>query len=306
MRKFTPIISAVLLAFAGNVNAEQFSSMHKQLDIMSNIIKSSVSIDKEDKGKRVTDVDSVYLKGQGVVFTIETNAYFQQWRTGRFNLFANDIPPVPSVPAVPDIHLSHEDVDEEALNEKIEEAMEQAAEEYELAIESMENEREAYRQLQEKQRDLSYEVRELEREKRDFEYQMRRADKETKAELKAEQKKIASKKATLDKLAKKLQAKAVALKERQKQKIKEKEIERIKHYRSLTVSLVESFCFYGNGLRALPRGEKLSLIIKGAGEKSRNGYKDKIYVFNQKDLNECASEKITPNDLLAKGQGYQF
>ncbi|MCP4986518.1 MAG: hypothetical protein GY928_10815 [Colwellia sp.] len=47
---------------------------------------------------------------------------------------------------------------------------------------------------------------------------------------------------------------------------------------------METLCLYGNGLQAAPSSEYVSLIVKDAGSKSRQGYKDQILVLIKKIL----------------------
>ena len=83
MNKLTTFIPCALFALSvTSAKAEdnnQYAGMNKQLDIMSNIIKSSVSIQDGRKGSRITGIESTYLKGQGVVFTINSSSGHNRW-----------------------------------------------------------------------------------------------------------------------------------------------------------------------------------------------------------------------------------
>ena len=75
MKKLTTLIPFTFLAFStitvtASADNNQYAGMHKQLDIMSNIIKSSVSIQDGRKGSRITGIESTYLKGQWIVFLL--------------------------------------------------------------------------------------------------------------------------------------------------------------------------------------------------------------------------------------------
>ncbi len=323
MKKLTPIVSALLIAFTSNVAADEFDNMHKQLNIMSDIIKSSVAVQGGRKGSKITGVESTYLKGQGVVFTINSSSRSNQWGNYSFNFVMPDIPPIPPTPTIPPIpqlgsssstssnssysyHYSDDHDHDSDVNEEISDAMEQAAESYERAMDVLNNDREKYRNLRDEQRDLSYEVRDLEREKRDLEYQMRRADKESKSEISEQMKKIEAKRADIEQARTKLANKSKELREQQKSQRQEQEKERNNYYQQLTTSLADTFCLYGNGLKSVPKNENVSLIIKSGGDKEGRRYKDKIYVFSKKDISDCAADKINVAKLIEKGQGYQF
>ena len=96
--------------------ADEYASMHKQLNIMSKIIKSSMNEDQSRRSSRINGVDSVYLKGQGVVFTISSNAHHSHWGNYNFNFVMPDVPVAPVAPVSPftDVHV---EIDDEELDE---------------------------------------------------------------------------------------------------------------------------------------------------------------------------------------------
>jgi len=293
------------VAFTCSLMADEFDNMHKQLDIMSNIIKSSASVQNGRKNSAITGVESTYLKGQGVVFTINSSSHSNRWGNYNFNFVMPDIPPIPPLSDLGDV-LDDEHEFTVEINEDVTHAMENATNSFEKAMDELNDDREIYRSLRDQQRDLSYEVRDLEREKRDIQYQLKRADKDTKSKLMEEIKQLESKRIAIEKSRVDLSAKSAELRKQQDVKKQEQEKERVHYYQKLTTSLVESFCLYGNGLKAVPKNENVSLIIKSAGNKDGRRYKDKIYVFSKEDILHCAIDKITPKQLLAKGNGYQF
>lgn len=306
MKKFTPIVATILMASSSNLAADEFASMHKQLKIMSNIITSSVSASNPKKGARITGVESTYLKGQGVVFTVNSNSRSSHWGNYNFNFVMPELPSLPPVPPVGQIHVDDERDYTVVIEEDISEAMEEAAEKYELAFDKANNHREMFRDLEKERRELAYEVRDLEREKRDLEYQARRADEESKKEIQQELKKIAAEREKIKSQSAALTRKTAEFRQQQKVKKVNQEKERQQYYQQLTQTLVESFCLYGNGLKAVPKTENVSLIVKSAGGKDKGRYKDKIYVFNKKDISACAMDNITVDGLLKKGKGYEF
>ncbi len=315
MNKFTPIVSSIVMALASTAStaaADEFDSMHKQLNIMSKIITSSVAVQDGRKGSKITGVESVYLKGQGVVFTINSSSRSNSWGNHNFNFVMPDVPPIAPVAPIARLdnsvlyEMSNNEEFQENINEQVSNAMEMAAESYEHAMDALSNDRDVNRDLRDEQRDLSYQVRDLEREKRDLEYQMRRADKSSKNDITAQVKAIEKQRVEIDKARAKLSAKSNELRKQQRTKKLEKEQERVSYYQDLTVSLVDTFCIYGNGLKSVPDNENVTLIIKSGGEKEGRRYKDKIYVFSKKDIKGCAADKITAKKLLANGKGYQF
>ena len=195
---------------------------------------------------------------------------------------------------------------ESQMNESVARSMEEAAQAYEHAMESFEHNREGYRELREEQRDLSYELRDVAREKRDIEYRLRRADDENKKELKSELAALNKQAAKLAVNEKEFKVKSEKLQKKQHAQKIEQEKARGTYYQGLKTSLTETLCLYGNGLKALPKKEHVSVILKSAGEKDGRRYKDSILVFTKNDISDCSADKITVSELTQKSQNYQF
>ena len=284
---------------SANAEPVKYQDMYKQLDIMSNIIKSSVSQNGQSRHAQLTRIDSTYLEGQGVVFSISARANSRQW--GSFSFAFPEAPLAPIEPVVEAI----EDFGEE-FTEEMAESIEHAAKSYESAMESFMREREGMHKLKEKERELAYDLREIKREARDLEFQLRRAAKDAKQELDKELKALTSKEGELVKLKEKLNLQAKELAEKKKAKAVKANKERAEYYQQLSATLAETFCLYGNGLKALPKDEKISVIIKEAGEQKGRRYTDQIFVFEKRDVLACASDKINVAKLLEKGANYSF
>lgn len=315
MKKFaTTALCAALPAFMSNAvlasPTDEFASMHKQLAIMSKIIKSASAQEQKGRTIAIKGVETTYLKGQGVLFTINSGNVRSHWGSAGFNFdMPGGIPmppraPIPPLPTVGDVEFTH--IIDAETEQKVAEAMESAAIDYERAMEAMHENHESYRDLREKRRDTTYELREIERELRDHEYQLRRADKESKAELQSAVKSLQKQKDELKELMKSLEKQDKEVRKAQLIKQAEREKERIAYYQSLTYSLAETFCLYGNGLKAVPKSENVNLIIKSGGKKHGNRYKDSVLVFSKKDISACAGDDINTKQLLAKSKRYQF
>ena len=305
MNKLTAAISTVLLTASVNASAQDYSVLNKQLGIMSDIIKSSVAVQDGRKQSKISSIDATYLAGQGVVFTISSGSRNRHWGNYNFNFTMPTLPPMPVKPAVP-----HKDGDygefEQEIEETVSQALESAAEGYERAIEIVQRNRGLFRELQEEQRDIAYEIRDLERESRDLEFQMRRADNERKKELEQEKQSLAKQKMKLEEDRKVLDAKLADVRKQQAEKQKAQAQERASFYKDLTLAIGDTLCLYGNGLKALPKDENVSVILKSAGDKVGNRYKDQIFVFSKKDINSCAVDKINVAKLMDKSKSYQF
>ena len=280
--------------------------MHKQLNIMSNIITSATSSKRNESEGEVNNVSSLYLYGQGVVFTISTNAFSNRWGNFGFNFSMPALPPIAPIAPVSKMPPRERDQFERNIEETVENAMELASSKYEFAMEHANEDRERYRDLRDEQRDLKYQQRELERLARDLEYQSKRADADAQKELKEELQSLEKKKLEFEKSRKTIEKQVAKVRAEQQKQIADQEKKRVSYYQGLTTSLAETLCLYGNGLRALPKEERVSLILKSGGVKEGRRYKDQIYVFNKKDISACSIDKINVEKLLAKAKKYQF
>ena len=305
--KIAIISSALLLAFSAQGADKNYDNLHKQLDIMNDIMLSSAKVSQNSRQSLIRSIDSVYLQGQGAIFTINSAHGGSSHRQ-----FFQMVAPLPPVAPVSRVHGSERVVtsDNESFvisgDENFVIEFEDHEDEFEHAIEIFEQQREGARELRSAQRDIAYEMRDIERQRKDIEYQLQRAEKKVKDELTAELKNLEVERVTLKKNKTKLEKKATRLnKEREVKKIAQAKA-RSEHFYALSNSLVETLCLYGNGLREVPSKEYVSLIIKDAGQQQNRGFADQILVFNKKDINACANSKLTAKKLLAKADKYQF
>jgi len=304
MNKLNTVFSAMALSvLAMSASAADYDKMHKQLSIMENIIKSATSDLSGSHKKALRNIESTYLAGQGAVFTVSLNNG-NGWQSG-FNFSFADVPmpPTPPITAIaPGVSIEQS----EELREEIEEAMEDASRGYEEAMSVLKREREEYRDLRDETRDLDYEVRDVDREKRDIEYQLKRANEKAKKELLTELKALKSREKELVKHKEILAKKSAKITKKQKQKKEELAQKRVKSIKQVTNTVIDTLCMYGNGLKAVPKKENVTLVVKSAGSNKGRSYKDKIYVFNKKDVLSCSSESIDVKKLTAKAKIYEF
>lgn len=315
MKKLAMLVSSLLTVNLANAADVDYQQLHKQLDIMSNIIESSVSAGKGKRAIKLSGIDSTYLQKQGVMFTVRSKSSRGSWGSYNFQVSAPPVPPAPpvnllSAEQIADIEAVVEEVTEEYPNIDVErevaKAMESASRAYERVIEIHRDEREVYRDLREEERDIIYELRDVERENRDVEFQIRRADKEQKAELKAKQKQLEKQKKALLESKEALAKKGQEFRVKQAESAKKSEQARTHYFTQLSTEIAEALCLYGNGLKALPKGEYVTVVLKSGGDRVGRHYQDKIHVFSKRDINGCAMDKITTAQLLEKSSAYQF
>lgn len=307
MNHLSKIIAGICLASANasyGVAAQNYDAMHKQLNIMNNIFKSAIGSEQSRSG--ISSINSTYLKGQGVVFTVSSRVGNQHFGSYDFNFVMPELPKLPAVPAapqVPDVNNGHY---ERNIQETINREMEKANQIIEVVYDSMNESREMRQEFREAQRDLEHDMRDLEREKRDLEFQKRHANKEQLKEIESSIKSIASQKSRLQAERRQFEQKMTAYAKEQKANKEQQQKDRQKHYSQLSQGFAETLCMYGNGLKALPKNESVSVIMKSGGTKVKGHYKDKIYVFSKSDINACSNDKISAAKLVEKGNGYEF
>jgi flagellar motility protein MotE (MotC chaperone) len=283
-----------------------YNKLKKQIDIMSNIISTSLS---EGEGQRSrgnkVQVEGVYLKSQGIVFEVNSNRGFSRL----FREFGHDMDfsfhssgTGPVVEPVAPFVISQREI--EGMVE-IANSMEQ----YEDALEVLKVRSEYARDLREKQRELAYEVRSYTRRQRDLEFESRHADEDEKqtlkqqmTELKKEVAKLASKEKSLRIQVEKEEK---GIKEEQSKRAQKIEQVKVKYFASLDSTIAETLCDYGAGLRLLQKSEYVTFVID-MGESEQWGHSKKIHTFSKKSIIECVMENKTPAQLLKSAQSYYF
>lgn len=281
-------------------NAMDYDQLHQQLDIMSGIIKSSIQKQSDNKGPRLTKIDTHYLSGQGVIFELGIT------RVSFYHLPVAPVMPVsPRVPEAPE-GFENEELFGENFEIIIEEAMEEAAVAIEIANEYTRSNNEEQRVFREQEREIAYEKRDLAREERDLNFQSMHIDKEDKAQHQAELDELKKRKDKIKRMQVDLEKRTKVFKEQSAKVKAEKEKQKELFNNQLEISVSQTLCNYGGGLKALPDAEHVSMIIKGAGNKSGARNKDKVLVFKKSDIKNCVLEKIDAKALLSKANGYQF
>ena len=306
--KIVLVSSALLFAFSAQGADKNYDNLHKQLNIMNDIMLSSAKSSKNSHQSLIRSIDSVYLQGQGAIFTINS-AHGRSSHRQFFQMVTplEPLEPLASLAPIAPVSGGERIVisnDEDFFIDSID--FEEHESELERVIEVFEQQREGARELRSEQRDIAYEIRDIERQRKDIEYQLQRSEKKDRNELTAELKKLEKNRVTLNKNKTKVEQKVTRLnKQREAQEIAQTKA-RKEHFSALNDALVETLCLYGNGLREVPNKEHISFIIKGAGNQQSRGFKDQILVFTKKDINDCANSKLTAKKLLAKAEQYQF
>ena len=301
----TSILASLSFMMFSNVSyADQYTDLHKQLTIMTKILKTTAKQETTKKSPKILTIDSTYLKGQGIVFTIKTGSRF--FNFSRYNFVMPElaeIPELPEIPEAPNVEIEYQN----NINETVNDAMENASRSWEIAIENSNEAREASRQLRDQQRDLNAQQRDIDRQLRDLRYQATHADKATEKALAKQRKALTEKSNKLKIARKKLSTQTKKIKAKQQAEQKQQQLNQQKYYQSLAQLISETFCSYGNALKALPKNEKISVILTGAAHvESQGKASDKIYVFEKKNVLDCVVDNINAKTLLNKSVHYNF
>jgi hypothetical protein len=310
MKKILTAISMALVVTLPVAAKTDLAALDKELEIMSSILHTALKQDTSKSSIRYRSLSANYLAQQGVVFDVNLSSWGVQ---KNFNINFGD-----GIHLLPPQFIDPIEVHE--IERRVEEAME-SVEEHEWGViveEALEGSREALRatrdlmrELRGEERELSYEQRELEREKRELEFESRQRDGDR------EKKSLDNRRQELEKETKRIQERRAAISKRadkiEKEK-KEKATAQLAKYRENTKAflanfegeIADSLCRYGAGLRALPENEKVSFVLSKFGDGTPGEKKDRIYVFNYKDVRACVSEKIDANELLTKAESYVF
>ena len=193
---------------------------------------------------------------------------------------------MPPMPPSPDgEHGNFEvnfDFDEQAIEENIEYAMEQASEVWQQVAEQTQR-------LKSEVRELAWEMRESERRLTDLKFEKRHADGERLKEIEEQSEKLRKELRELEQKKQELTASAQKMEQEKREQLALKRQARQQQYKSFLArfedTLADTLCKYGSGLKSLPQNEKVSVVLKDfAQQEERGNRQDKIYIFSQKDI----------------------
>ena len=278
-----------------------------ELDIMKSIMQTSLRQSNDRQGIRFRSINARYLAKQGIVFEIATSGSSWQFSIDVGDILSQVV--IPDAPQPP-VHIVGSDqefvveFDDHEWQELAQEAMEDARE-------ALRDSRDKLRDLREREREYAWEQREYERRSRDLEFEKRSADKERREEIESRSKEL---KTELDELKAKQEevAKyAKEIEEEQKQQAAKRNEARDKQYKQFLAKFEDNIgnvmCRYGAGLKALPQDEHVTFILPNFGKDIHGkGDKDRIYVFNNKDIQSCVKDSINVSQLLQKAETYSF
>lgn len=300
-------IATVLFGISsGTLQAKtEVNDLTNELEIMSNIMRTSLKQSSKDSSYKIHALDVTYLKKQGVVFEVKTSSgeqhFIFEFSDGQDFIMAPPVPPMPPG--------SGEDFEYEIeySNKEWEDGVESMVEH---AHHSMEEARQKLRELRKQEHDYAWQLRDTQRKLRDIEFELRGADKARSDELRSEQKQLEKDVAKL----KVQQAEAEKSTQKLQQQREQKEAEKREKQQQQNAAFLAQFesnisttlCKYGNGLAALSDDEYVSFILPDFINKALATAQDRIYVFRNQDIQSCVKNKMSAKQLLAKADSYNF
>jgi hypothetical protein len=295
MKSFIASIS-MCLAVGSAAAATDHSALKKELDVMMSVFETSLQQKDRKHPVHIRRISSTYLAEQGAVFNFSVSGAHKGFLidVGNIMSMVPEAPLPPMVTSDGDFSFDFEqdwDHFAEDAAEQIRDALRDASEKL--------------RDLRREERDVSWEQRELEREKRELQFRLRN-DRDNKEEIEKELAQIEKNIAELESKRNEVNAFAEQLETEQKQKQEERKQASEKLFNQFLADfegkLGDTLCRFGAGLRALPKGEKVTFVL----ENVRGNKQDRIYVFDQKEIIRCVTTDIDANALLSGAQIYAF
>lgn len=282
-----------------------YKALSKELEIMDSVMATSLKQASESETITVRDLQTNYLAGQGVVYSIATSNKSRHIRYGDdVFISASPAPPFPSRSETGGHRFEEAEQAEQA---EIEDAIEHAMEEVEYAFG---RDSQQLRETRSSARTIDWRLRESERHAQDLEFEMQNADKERKTEIQAQVTKLTKQNKSLNDQKLKLQEMANKIQGEQKQKREAQKAAMVKANKAFLDAFEESvsdkLCRFGAGLRALPKNEHITFILNNFNRNVSNESTDRIYVFTASDVTKCVQEKMDVKQLLAKATVYNF
>ncbi|QJR80201.1 hypothetical protein CA267_005130 [Alteromonas pelagimontana] len=298
-----PLILVTLMGLSTVAHAAgRYPELNKELEIMTGVIDTALkqSVEKQSIGYR--SLESLYLAGQGVVFTVNTHSGGMGVNFNLSDILGNiSAAPMPPIPAFNsgnmefEVDSEWEDIAEDAVR-RVEEAFRETNEEI--------------RDLREQEREIAWEKRDLERRKRDLEFEMRQVNGKRVKDLERELKELNTEMQTLATREKKLATYAEQMEKEQQNRVdkqKEAQEKMVKQFlANFESSVGNALCRFGGGMRELKDNENINFVLKNFFRGDNREYSDRIYVFTKANIHKCVQEKISSSDLLSTASVYQF
>jgi len=295
------LLTTVSTFSLAQMNTENYAELADELEIMSGVMSTAFKQNASAKGWRVNRLESSYLAGQGVIFTVSVRGKSTKW-IHNIESIVDGMPVPPSPPVV---------TEGSGIVFEISRDWEAFADEASRHIAHIfEDNNDQIRDIRSQFRELAWEKRELERRKRDMSFELRQAEDDRKREIKEELLAIESSLEALTAQSTALENEVSKLEREQQAQIDQQKEKQQQAYRSFLAnfeaSIGDTLCRFGAGLRALPDDEHVSMVLKDFESDNDNKEHDRIYVFSKANIKACGQERIDAQGLLTSATIYTF
>jgi len=298
-------------AVAAELSDKRLKSLKRDIKVMTNIIKTTL---EESVGRNAGQLSGIYIANQGMLFSISAQHHFNHY-------FMDHVSPVvplaPKAPLPTKIQITTDNMEEieESTMQIVEAAMEMA--EHQMDVYSdidwshysrrdkdefkkqQKMLRSQHRELERQARGLERDVRDIERKIRDAEFEQELRDGEqNKSKIASLEKELAGLTNSLTGVIEQIQKKADDLRKKTEEARKKQTEKQQKQLIAMEQAISQTVCDFGAGLRSLPKGEHISFNIEGR--------QNRLYVFDQKSIIQCADGDIDAKKLLEKAVKYSM
>lgn len=298
------LFSSVAAIAVGDDASERYSDLSNELEVLSNVVKTTFRQNQSERGWNIGQLQSSYLAGQGAVMNVSVGGHSRVWIEDIENIVTSMTLP-PKAPKAPIV------IDGNNFEFSIDSDWEAAAVDASRRIvEVFSSTTDQLRELRSEQRELSWQKRELEREIRNMEFAVRQASEEEKETLSEEVVRLRESVQALSEQERELNSQVETVAQEQQARVEQQASLQQEAYESFLAtfeaSLGDALCRFGAGLRALPNDEHVNVVLKGVESSVDGRDKDRIYVFSKMDIKACVQESIDESELLTKAQVYVF
>lgn len=297
MKTLLSLLSVAVLSatFSAAAKTEQdIAKLQREVTIFQRVVSTAL---KHDTKGQVQNVEGYYLAGQGLIFDVSLrNKSLFDWRK-----HIGDMQDIHGLTEIQSPDFSALEMQMSVLGDNIADVSKEA---YQVALEAVRQGAEQIREVAEQERETRRELHELEREKHELDYMLRRQE-EKNQELLDHHKEIAKEIAKLEAEKVKLTESKVQLKEKLKKDRAERHAQQQAQQALLkttvTVSLANSLCDYGNGLRSVKDSEHVSFKFTPSYQQEKH-----ILVFKKSEIESCVRGDINADKLAKSATQYQF
>lgn len=297
MKTLLSLLSVAVLSATFSTAAktdQDIAKLQREVTIFQRVVSTAL---KHDTQGQVQNVEGYYLADQGLVFDVSLRGKSMfDWRKHIEGM--RDLHGFSEIPS-PDFSSLEKQMSE--LSDNLADVSKEA---YQVALEAVRQGAEQIREVAEQERETRRELHELERAKQELNYMLKRQNEKDK-ELEQHHKDIAKQIAQLEAEKAKLAENKTQLKERlekDKQKRQAQQQAQQELLRTtVTMSLANSLCDYGNGLRGVSENEHVSFKFSPSYQQEKH-----ILVFKKSDIESCVKGKINAEKLAKRATQYAF